>query len=497
MGIGRLLFWYLFNDVIPAQFLARFVGYTRIVATIGSSLYSWFLYEHSVSHMREIMVGAAILYLVGFGLVCFMVKEGEYPPFAEGDAVAHVTRGSWFGRVCNSVKNFLKQSFSDPLYWMMFGITGLSYASGAISTFTPFFQQEMGLVLKDIGQMNAIILIASLCAMYFTAVFIDRWHPMRVSVYLSVLGLAGTAMGWVWLFVTLPGDYYFWLTMGIGLVSMFQSSLAGGCSFPKEMRLFPQSRFGQFCSAQALLRSACTMLAGIAAGAFIDLMQSFYPGSGYAYRFIVVWQIFFSIAIAILALFAYRRWYALGGDAHYKAPANWNSTGVEDMPIVTTVGPRTRWVSLALHLINALMLLTIALFAPLIWWMSTHFMRDAVWWHSVVLFPAAIVVWLVWKSVERGIRRDMERSRKGEPLRNGIIHHGCTIAMIITFLLMLPFWVAKVVVMTKLGMDQAAIIFTVANLGTNLVLSLSVWVIARVERGHLTKLDINLAETPP
>jgi hypothetical protein len=417
-----------------------------------------------------------------------MVKEGQYPPFEEADPEAVKTSK------LHVVTAFLKESFSNTFYWLVFGLTGIQAAAGAIGVFGVFFSRQMGLTLEQIGKLGAINAVASLVAMYFTAIFIDRWHPLRVSVYLTVFGVAGTAMGWVWIFISLPATYYFWLCVGGGLVGAFQGALAGGCTFPRDMRLFPQSRFGQFCSAQALLRSFCALTAGLVAGAFMDLMKSVFHGSDFAYRFIVVWNIVFAAAAAVVVLLVYRKWYELGGDAHYHPPASWSPSGVEEMPIVITVGPQSYWVGLTLHIYQAIMLLSGVLILPLMYWMHLKQMSCALFWHGAILLPAAVAIWLLWKWVEIQLRRDMARSRNGEPLRNGIIHHGCVIAVGLQFLLMLPLWVAQVVVTVNLRMETAAILFTVANLGTNLALIGSMWMMARIERGRLTRMDGLLAQ---
>ena len=78
MFVGSV-FFYLFNDVVPAQFLSRFMGVFGIVGTGAGALYNYFIFQYAQSHMREIFIGAAVLYLVGFGMACLMIKEGEYP----------------------------------------------------------------------------------------------------------------------------------------------------------------------------------------------------------------------------------------------------------------------------------------------------------------------------------------------------------------------------------------------------------------------------------
>ena len=43
-------------------------------------IYQRFIFKHAGEHMSWIFTGIAIIYLLAFLLMCFFVKEGEYPP---------------------------------------------------------------------------------------------------------------------------------------------------------------------------------------------------------------------------------------------------------------------------------------------------------------------------------------------------------------------------------------------------------------------------------
>ncbi|MCX6984583.1 MAG: MFS transporter, partial [Lentisphaerae bacterium] len=238
----------LFNDVVPAKFIGRFVGVFRVVGTGASALYSYFIFKFAESNMREILVGASVLYFIGFGLMCVFVREGQYPPLEEEEPGRS-------GKGLEGIKSFFKESFTNKIYWFMFLFTAFQAIAGAICTFNVFFYKNMGLSLDQIGKLGAITAVAALAAMYFAAIFIDRWHPLRVGVYLTVFSVIVALMNWVWVFVELPAVFFFWLNLGTGLIMAFQGALWGGCWLPLFMRLFPRSRFGQFCSAAALVRS--------------------------------------------------------------------------------------------------------------------------------------------------------------------------------------------------------------------------------------------------
>ncbi len=479
------LFFSLFNDVIPPQFIGRFIGLLRIVSAIAATLYNYFIFQFAESHMREIFLGAALIYFIGLGMMCFMVKEGEYPTI-EGET----DKGN---RGLKGIKTFFKECFTHKFYWLIFSALSIISISYAIGTFEIFFRREMNLSLDQIGKMAAITGVATIIAAYFGAIFIDRWHPLRVTVYIFVFSLIAIAMNWVWIFITLPGIYYFWLCLGGNLIATFQTALSTATGFPMQVRLFPQSRFAQFCSAQGVIRSFCTMGAGVIAGLFIDAIRYFCDRGDFAYRFNFVWILFFFALGTTLILIIYVNWYKLGGDANYHPPAPWSPKGVEEMPIVPTVGVQSRWLNIALRLFDLIMLISVLGIFPLMWWMNRLHAMKAFYWFAVLLLPLSVLAWLWWKFLERSIRKDMERARNGEALRNGFPHHGLLTAMGVKFLLATGLWVAQIIITVNMKMETEAVIFGLGNIVTNFLLVGSVWLFTRIERGHLTTLDKQLA----
>jgi MFS family permease len=486
MFVGSV-FYYLFNDVIPPQFLARFTGAYKIVGIAAAAAYNYFIFQYAESHMREIFLGAGALYFIGFGMMCFMVKEGEYPPV---EAEPSKKPGRMQG-----VREFFKESFTHKIYWLIFFFTTFGAVTGAINTFNVFFYKNMGLSLLQIGKMTAMMGIASLLAVYLASIYIDRWHPLRVTVYVVVFSVIGNLMNWKWVFISLPGDYFFWLTLGVGLITAFAGAIGAAGHMPLFYRVFPKSRFGQFCSAQSMVKSSFVLCAGIAAGLYIDGVKYLFGGSDVAYRFIFVWQTLGSVASAILIIYAYREWYRLGGDAHFHPPATWSPQGFEEMAIVSTVGPQWRWLNVSFHLFNAIMAVSVLGIPSLMCWMYYKGAMVAFEWHAWLLFPLSILAWVCWRIVEKGIRSDMGRARSGETPRNGIPHHGVFIFVAGKFLLVLGLWFAQVVVAVNLNMQAAAVIFTAANILTDFLLIGAVQLLCRIERGFSTTIDKNLAES--
>ena len=480
MFVGSV-FWYLFNDVVPAQFLARFMGAFRIVGTGAGALYNFFIFKFAESYMREIFIGTAVLYLVGFGMACLMIKEGEYPPPAgESDNS---------GRGLEGIKTFFKESFSHKFYWFRFLSTSFVATSGTIYTFGVFFNREMGLSLDQIGKINAISSIAMMAAMYFMAIFVDRWHPLRITVYGAVFGVLGNFMGLVWIFVSIPGNYFFWLNLGNVLICTFLTALVCVAGSSCEMRIFPQSRFGQFCSAQAMLRSTFTVIAGILAGLFIDMVRIFCNGSEYAYRFIFVWTTVFSGISAMFLVKVYIEWYRMGGDRHFHPPAPWSPSGVEEMPVVPIVGPQTKWLNISFMFFDGIMGLSVLSIPALMWWMYLRQQMFAFKWYALAVLPLCLLGWLCWGVLKQRIRRDMAAAKEGSPLRNGIPHHGMLIMLGSKFLLAVGVWVCQVLVTVSLNMEGGSIVFGIANGLINFLLIGTLYLMCRIERGFSVTVD--------
>ena len=480
MFVGSV-FWYLFNDVVPPQFLARFVGLLRIVGTGAGALYNFFIFKFAESHMREIFIGAAVLYLVGFGMACLMIKEGEYPP-PEGES-DNSSRGM------KGIKTFFRESFSHKLYWFRFISASFSAFAGAIGIFGIFFNREMGLSLDQIGKLGAIGSIASMAAMYCMSIFVDRWHPLRITVYGALFGVLGSFMSMVWIFVTIPGNYFFWLNLSNVLIGTFLGALVAVATFPSDMRIFPQSRFGQFCSAQAMLQSAFTVIAGILAGLFIDVVRNLCHGSNYAYRFIFLWITVFAGISAVFRVMSYIEWHRLGGDKHFHPPAPWSPSGIEEMPVVPIVGPQTKWLNISFLLFDGIMGLSVLSIPVLMWWMYMKQQMFAFKWYGLAVLPLCVAGWLCWIVLKKKIRRDVAAAKTGSPLRNGIPHHGMLIILGSKFLLAVGVWVCQVLVTVTLNMESGAIVFGIANGITNFLLIGTLYLMCRIERGFSVTVD--------
>jgi Na+/melibiose symporter-like transporter len=312
MFVGSV-YWYLFNDVVPEQFLSRFMAYFRLVGTLAAAFYNYFIFKYYLSHKREIFIGTALLYLIGFGLACIRVKEGQYPPPSyKGKAPS----------LSQDLDTFARECYTMPYYWYIFLYCMFGAVAGSIGVFSVFFNQSMGLDLNLIGKMGAVGGLVVAGCYLFAGTLVDKWHPVRVDMYLHAYGTFFTFGGLIWLFAEAPpSQVYFWVGIVGGVFSAVMSAMQSTAGLPQLMILFPKDRFGQFCGAQALVRSAGTMIGGLIAGVYLDVVRRFYPpGDLYPYRFIFFWTGAFTVLAFYFHYRAYRCWKRLGGDTGYVPP---------------------------------------------------------------------------------------------------------------------------------------------------------------------------------
>ncbi|MFH0937988.1 MAG: MFS transporter [Planctomycetota bacterium] len=117
------VYWYLFADVVPEHFLGRFMGLFRMVSMLAGFLINVTIAEYQLTHMKAIHIGVAVLYFVGFGLMCWRVKEGKYPP------VTDVTKETPFWV---KVKIYFKECFTHPIFILIYCMSGTAALSKGV-----------------------------------------------------------------------------------------------------------------------------------------------------------------------------------------------------------------------------------------------------------------------------------------------------------------------------------------------------------------------------
>lgn len=307
------VYYYLFADVVPAAFLARFMALFRVVATLSGSLYSAFIYQYAETHMRPIFLCAGVLYLIGYTIMCLKVKEGKYPPPPVGmHSVGLVQK----------IKTYCSECFFHRFYWYFFLTNATWNLAGAMGPYGVFLARDsLGLTLAQIGNIAAVTALVSATLLYFAGVLADRLHPLRFMRWTMVMQTVWALTSLNWLFWD-PSPRAAWIVMvSLTVVSVPLGVMHHAAAFPMIVRLLPKERFGQFSAANAMVISAVTIIGGLLGGLFLDLMKKMCGGSDYAYRYIPVWQLGCMFLALVMLFRLYREWIKRGGLKNFTPPA--------------------------------------------------------------------------------------------------------------------------------------------------------------------------------
>lgn len=305
------VYWYLFNDVVPAVLLGRFLSLFRVVGGVAGALFNFFVYKYANSHSAEIFIGAGILYGAAFTLMCFNVKEGEYPP-----PEPIPPRQPWI----ISLKGFFQECFSHRIFILLY-LSGAAWVfAGSAGPFQVFFATSIGLDLGQIGDINGWSILASLILAVPAGYLVDRFHPIRIML-VAKLGLWITApLGLVFFFGHFDSGTSYWIYLAFSVINIPLSAAYVAAILPMCMRTLPRDRFGQFCSANAMTIALGMMAGGFVVGKFLGFLKASLNGSDHYYQLLPIWPtVFYTISI-ILTYALFREWKKLGGDSSYVPP---------------------------------------------------------------------------------------------------------------------------------------------------------------------------------
>ena len=116
----------------------------------------------------------------------------------------------------------------------------------------------------------------------------------------------------------------------LSLIGLPIGIVAGASEMPMLMKLLPQERYGQFCSANALVRGLAMAIGGYGCGYFLDYMKdvSSDPHSYYfntnpdaCFRYVGLWNVTAVCGYFFFLILVHQQWQKLGGLANFKPPA--------------------------------------------------------------------------------------------------------------------------------------------------------------------------------
>ena len=305
----------LINDVVPRPVIGRFYALFRAISLIDGMIFNWFILGHAQQHFTIIFIWISLVFGVGFSLMCFMVKEGEYP--APTSAADDHRAGGFFA----AVGVYFRECFSQTHYlWIFAAFTLATLAATPINSWSLLYAERVDLVADKwspngigfgawrlgYGGVVTLTYICSLCLAYPLGALVDKFNTMRVAIV--SMTLYAIAVGFGALLIHDAASFG-WALLAHGVLS--------GCYFTASASmaqvLLPRSRFSQFASAGSLVTQIVTLGFGPFLGAMLDWTHS-------NYRITFMWSFFFATSAVALLLYIYRKFMAMGGPVGYVAP---------------------------------------------------------------------------------------------------------------------------------------------------------------------------------
>jgi MFS family permease len=297
---ANAVFGGLINDVVPREVIGRFFGMFRAVSLIAGMFFNFYLIGHAKEYFMPILAGIGALYGGGVMLMCFMVKEGEYPPPGPAGPGG---LGGFFA----AVRSYGRDCFMQPYYLWVFASMALAALSFVpINLFSVYAAESFGMSMDRYGKFVVVMYACSLTLAYPLGWMADRFHAIRMGLGALAAYVVVMIAGYLWI----DGPTSFGVAFLIhGVIS--------GCYFTGAaalgQMLFPKLKFAQFMSAAGLVGAVVNIVFGPLMGLLLDAL-----GRDYRYTFAVGALV--SLAALLASLVVYRHFMALGGPKGYVAP---------------------------------------------------------------------------------------------------------------------------------------------------------------------------------
>jgi MFS family permease len=190
----------------------------------------------------------------------------------------------------------------------------------AIGTFNNFYYESLGITLDQLGKIGAMVNLIVMILLYPAGILSDKYHPLRVMKASMIAMMVLTPFGFIYLFHDFSPKTVWYLVIAQNCVSLPIGLMYAAASLPMYMKLLPKDRYGQFGSADAMVRSIATIVVGGMAGLFLDVFKWIHGGDSFYYRYIPVWSLFFQIVTNVFMYLLYRGWKEHGGAENYVPP---------------------------------------------------------------------------------------------------------------------------------------------------------------------------------
>lgn len=291
-------YYYMIADVVPQQVIGTFTSMYKVCGALGGIIFNKFLFGHSDTHELEIYIGCAAIYVVAFALMCWRVKEGDYPP---------PPKLSEYGGGAAAVGQWLRESFTIRFYQKLYIIGLFYYFATGSAVFQQFFAvDDLKMTKQAFGDAAAAAGIWSLPVFFLMGPLADRFHPLRVGIV--GMGLMGASSLASYYLIHDEASFKLWT-----IINSITMTTWLGSQISLLPRLLPRAQYGQYCSANNTLCAIGKFGAPALSGWLIGALAS--------NRLTYLWTAIFSAGAVGAVTVVYWHWKRLGGDLSYVPPS--------------------------------------------------------------------------------------------------------------------------------------------------------------------------------
>ena len=294
--VGSVIY-YLFPDVIPEKFIGRFMAVFNLTGSLVGFLFPRYLLPLGERHVNWLFTGVALFYLVTIVFMCRAVREGSYPADRSGESFSPA----------GMVRSYFRECYSIPFYYSFFIMMALSDVSTVCRMMFNFLyaQKNLGLTYAEFGAVMSWGGVIGVALSLPVGLLVDKFHALRVYAAGLLLVVIVNAVS----FFQVRDFTSFYIS---SLLLAVVYTIQGAATLPCFVAILPKAYYGQFSSANALLRAAFMAACGAGGGMLFDRLKD--------YQYIYAWDFLFTIGALLSFAVLYRGWKKRGGPDCYCAP---------------------------------------------------------------------------------------------------------------------------------------------------------------------------------
>jgi predicted MFS family arabinose efflux permease len=307
-GFMSAMYNYLLPDVVPQQVMGRFISFFRTVGILGGVVFSRYVFVKWETNQHEIFLGVGLIYLATFLLMCWRVKEGEYPP---------PTKDFEKKGMVHNIKTYFRECFSVSFYrWIFLLITLMTLVYCAPFSML-FFQETLKLSADEMGKFIGWTYLFMGIATPLAGIICDKFHVVRV---LPVALLAVAVMHFT-CFVAVHDLTTLYI---YGFLTVLPGAFVGICQSTICILLLPKPKYGQYMSAMGIIVSIGVIFGNYLAGLFFDIFHN--------YQLMYIWNGTFEVLACVASAVIFLNWKKLGGATNYVCPETALTAATPDGP---------------------------------------------------------------------------------------------------------------------------------------------------------------------